>query len=113
MHRHVAHKHALTTSPNTSPLRRPPSHKLSQILPRRNTQYEPPSRIRHHRKILLPVRRLALKESLQLLQRRLHRDERVLAAPAAEAHHGFLYTVILRDVASAQLALNRGRGDVA
>lgn len=76
-------------------LRRPPPNKLPQILPRRNAQHKPPRGIRHHRKLLLLIaRRLALEESLQLLQRRFHGDQRVLAAFAAEAHHGLLYTVI-------------------
>jgi hypothetical protein len=79
-------------------LRRPPPNKLPQILPRRNAQNKPPRRIRHNCKILLLISRgLTLKESLEFFKRRLHGDERVLAALAAEAHHGFLDAVVLGD----------------
>ena len=107
------------TSPVVKPLhlstlRRPPPNKLPQILPRRNPQHKPPRGIRHHRKLLLLIaRRLALEESLQLLQRRLHGDQRVLAAFAAEAHHRLLDAVVLGDGFAGELGFDAGRGDVA
>lgn len=99
---HTHHK----ASPSQN-LRRPPPNKLPQILPRRNPQHKPSRGIRHNRKILLLVpRRLPLKESFQLLKRRLHGDERVLAALAAEAHHGFLDAVILGDGFAGELGFD-------
>ena len=99
----------------TQTLRRPPPNKLPQILPRRNAQHEPPRRIRHHGEILLlpAARRFALEESLQLLERRLHGDERILAALTAEAHHGLLDAVALGDGFAGELRFDRRRGDVA
>ena len=88
-------------------LRRPPPNKLPQILPRRNPQHKPSRGIGHNRKILLLVpRRFALKESFQLLKRRLHSNERVLAALAAEAHHGFLDAVVLGDGFAGELGFD-------
>lgn len=95
-------------------LRRPPPNKFPQILPRRNPQHKPPSRIRHNRKLLLLIAgSLALKERLEFFKRRLHSNESVLAALAAEAHHGFLDAVILGDGFAGELGFDGGRGDVA
>ena len=106
---HTRHK---ASKPPT--LRRPPPHKLAQILPGRNPQNKPSRRIRHNRKLLLLIpRRFALEESLELLERRLHGDERVLAALAAEAHHGLLDAVALGDGFAGELRFDRRRGDVA
>lgn len=73
-------------------LSRPPPHKLFQIPPRRNPQHKLPQRIRDNRKpLLLPALpippNLILEKLLQLLQRRLHRDNPVRAAFAMEALH--------------------------
>lgn len=97
------------------PSSRPPPNKLPQILPRRNAQHKPPRRIRHDREtLLLPaVRRAALEKRLQLLQRRLHRDQRVPPPLAPELDHRGLDAVGLGDRARRQLRFDRGRRDVA
>lgn len=85
-------------------LSRSPLHKLSQIRLCRNTQHELARNVRNHGEILLspllPVRTsLTLKELLQLLQRRLHRDNLVCTLLAVESLHGSRNRVGLLDSA--------------
>lgn len=79
-------------------LRRPPPHKLLQILHRRDAQDEPPRLIRHNRKLLLPTTRRPVEEALQLLQRRLHCDDAIRPPPPLEPHHRLADLVALPDL---------------
>lgn len=102
------------SSTQLSALRRPPLDKLLQILPRRHTQHKTPTDIGDDRKVLLlPARRGALKERLELLQRRVHGDDLVLAALALEPRHGGRQRIRGLGLATVEQRLQRRDADVA
>nr|POF20033.1 hypothetical protein CFP56_52282 [Quercus suber] len=95
------------------PLTMGPQSKLLQIRPRRDAQHKPARGIRHDREVLLCAGTVTGKERLELLQRRLHRDEAVGARTPAEARHGLLDGIRVAHRARVEQAPQRRGRDVA
>ena len=78
--------HSITSHPAS---RRSPPRKLLQIGPRSYPQHKPPPLIRHHRELLLPILAVlaAVKEHLEFLQRRIHRDDFIHPPLPPELNH--------------------------
>jgi hypothetical protein len=115
----LAHSPTTHLSPSAPSLLNPPLHKLLQIRPRRHAQHESARRVRHDGKVALlfaaagALPRRRLEKLLELLERGLHRDDRVAAAAAAEASHGARDGVRGRDGPGRQLRLQLRDRDVA
>lgn len=91
---------------DASGLRRPPLDKLLQVAPGGDAQDEPPVVVGDDGELLLLALGLrALEEGLELLERRVHRDDPVLPAPALEPRHGGADGVLRGDLAAVQLGL--------
>lgn len=100
------------TNPRPSS-RRPPLDKLLQVLHRRDAQHEPPLLVRDDGEVALPtLHAVALKERLELLQGRLHRNDAVLAALALEADHGLGQGILGRHLAGVEEGLQVRDGEV-
>ena len=93
----------------------PPLHKLLQIPHRSHAQHKPSLIVRNHRKLVLPRAfcLAASEKGLQLLQRRLHRDDPVRAALALEPRHCTRELVLGLDLAAVEQGLQVRDGDVA
>lgn len=100
--------------PSLPNLSRPPLHKLLQVTPRRDPQHEPAALVRDDGELLpLAPRGGALEEGLELLERRVHRDDHVLLPLLAlEPVHGARDRVLGLHFPLVQQGLQRRDGDV-
>lgn len=112
---------AFSMFPSQPPSRGPSLDKLLQVLHRRHAQHEPSILVRHDRKLLRPLPTsssagttiAAPEERLELLQRRLHRDDAVRAPPALEPRHGRRQGILGLHPPRVELRLQVRDGNVA
>lgn len=101
-------------SATRSILRRPPLDKLLQVRPRGDSQHEAAILVGDDcERLLLAAGLGAFEEGLELLERRVHGDDLVLAALALEPDHGGADGVLRPDLALVEQGLQVRDGDVA